>query len=325
LSQSQSLRPLFFARAKKWVQRVSSKGSAGKELAILINKSPLIGVVRKFADVLNCLRRRDRLVGHPAVGTPAQREVFEQLRSQGWAKLPDDVGYPARQAIRRECEALQDQYRDAATREQGRHKTIWNYLSDLKYANAKPDESDPLVQYALSPAILNIVGSYLGETPWLRYLILTESVYQPGDITHSQKWHLDFDDARMVKLFVYLSDVLTAADGPFKLMGVDASQRVRNSFIRRHLNDSEVFSAVSENDVVDIMGPSLSSFLVDTSRTYHCGSRLMQGHSRLLYTALFTGFPSVYPGQTVDTFSASPSASELTRRVLTPLAYSRAR
>jgi hypothetical protein len=218
--------------------------------------------------------------------------------------------------------ALQREYHDLNLREKDRHKTIWNYLSDIRYAGRKPDENDPLVQYALLRPILNVVGSYLGEIPWLRYIILTESIYQPGDITYSQKWHLDFDDARMLKLFVYLSDVRFPEDGPFRMIGREATSSIRNSFFRRHLTDEEVFSHVSGKDVVDMFGPSLSSFIVDTSRVYHCGSRMMQGHSRLLYTALFTGFPSIYP-QATDAFSVGPGSPELVQQVLVPLSRAR--
>lgn len=258
------------------------------------------------------------MLARPAVESPQERTILRDLNQHGWAAVPDSVGLNWRQRIADECMTLQREYQEANRRETTRHKTIWNYLSDIRYAGKKPDETDPLVQYALSPSILNVVASYLGEIPWLRYVILTESIYQPGEATYSQKWHLDFDDARMLKLFVYLSDVRSIEDGPFRLIGREASARVRNSFFRRHLSDEEVFSSVSTQDVVDMLGQRLSSFIVDTSRVYHCGSRMTQGHSRLLYTALYTGFPSIYP-HAADAFSVTQTASKLARQILTPL------
>jgi hypothetical protein len=257
------------------------------------------------------------------VETPEEREMHEHLQRHGWAWVPDGVGADLRREIRDECAVLQRSYQELNVREKGRHKTIWNYLTDIKYAGNKPDEHDPLVRYALSTPILNVAGDYLGETPWLRYIILTESVFQPGEISYSQKWHLDFDDARMLKLFVYLSDVSSPGAGPFRMIGREASRRVRNSFVRRHLADDEVFACVGGEDVIDVYGPILSSFVVDTSRIYHCGSRMAPGHSRLLYTALYTAFPSIYPKQTVDSFSVGAAAPVLVRKVLAPVAYMR--
>src|SRR3989344_78410 len=319
----QSPRPAPSSRIKKWLQRVFKSGALGTELARLINKSALVSTVRWIIDLCFRRRRKIRLVAHPSVGTPEEQESLEHLQHHGWARVPDGIGADMRQEIRSECAALQRAYQKLDVREKSRHKTIWNYLTDIKYAGNKPDENDPLVRYALSPPILNVVGNYLGETPWLRYIILTESVFQPGEVMYSQKWHLDFDDARMLKLFVYLSDVSSPEDGPFRVIGRQASMHVRNSFIRRHLADDEVFAYVDNKDVIDMYGPSLSSFVVDTAHVYHCGSRMAPSHSRLLYTALYTAFPSIYPRQMVDSFSVGVTAPALVRKVLAPVAYVR--
>ncbi|MBI3757812.1 MAG: hypothetical protein HY267_07545 [Deltaproteobacteria bacterium] len=288
----------------------------------LVNKSPLAGVVRKIVDFIYRGRRKSRILTHPIVTAPQEQEILQHLQQHGWARLPDNVGLDLRQRIRDECLALQREYHNLNLREKDRHKTIWNYLSDIRYAGKKPDENDPLVGYALLRPILSVVGSYLGEIPWLRYIILTESIYQPGGITHSQKWHLDFDDARMLKLFVYLSDVDSPENGPFRMIGRGATTRVRNSFFRRHLSDEEVFAHVDREDVIDMFGSCLSSFIVDTSRVYHCGSRMTQGHSRLLYTALFTAFPSIYP-RASDMFTAGPGSEGLVQQVLAPTSIGR--
>ncbi len=305
-------------RIRKWLRRVSQTGALGKELMLLANKSPLAHMARYMVDLSRHGVRKERMLARPVVESLQEQAILRDLNQHGWAAVPDSIGLNWRQRIADECMTLQQEYQEANRREQTRHKTIWNYLSDIRYAGKKPDETDPLVQYALSPPILNVATSYLGEIPWLRYVILTESIYQPGEATYSQKWHLDFDDARMLKLFVYLSDVRSPEDGPFRLINRDASAHVRNSFFRRHLSDEEVFSDVSHKDVVDMFGQRLSSFIVDTSRVYHCGSRMMQGHSRLLYTALYTGFPSIYP-HAADAFSVTPAAAKLMRQILTPL------
>jgi hypothetical protein len=71
------------------------------------------------------------------------------------------------------------------------------------------------------------------------------------------------------------------------------------------------------SSVRPVFGPRLTMFMADTHRVYHCGSRMAEGHSRLHYTALYTAFPSIYPGGK-NTFKVTGSASELERLILCP-------
>jgi hypothetical protein len=75
----------------------------------------------------------------------------------------------------------------------------------------------PLVQFGLSPVILAIVNSYLGMFAKLHsanfwYTIPTARSHQR---TASQRWHRDPEDFRLVKVFLYFTDVDEAA-GPLE-------------------------------------------------------------------------------------------------------------
>lgn len=284
----------------------------------VVNKTPLVGFARFVVDVLFVRQRRGRLFPLFMAATEAERQMVGQLRSEGWTYVPDDICPDMRRAIQCECHKLHKKYHDLKDRNRSRYKDIWNYVSDVNSDLGLPGPENVLVKYAISPQILNVVADYLGETPWLRYIILTESVFQEGGPKFSQKWHLDFDDARMVKLFVYLTDVSTAADGPFQLISADFSDGVRNSFVRQHIDDAQLFPQVGSNALVNMMGQGLTSFLADTGRVYHCGSRLAPGHCRLLYTALYTAYPSIYPGAR-EMFSVTPETPEYIRQILTPM------
>jgi hypothetical protein len=305
------------SRVSRWVARTWKTGALATELMRIVNKTPLIKVSRWLVDVLHFLPRRRRTPGPVAISAEGGRRMLDQLRRQGWTHVPDDISPEVRRHIRDECLVLHQKYHDMKTRDPGRYKDIWNYISDIGFGRERPGPDNVFVQYAISKPILDVVAGYLGETPWLRYIILTESVYQEGDLKFSQKWHLDFDDARMVKLFVYLTDVSTAADGPFQLISAEFSDGVRNGFVRRHIDDAQLFPQVGPAALVNMMGQGLTSFLADTGRVYHCGSRLGPGHSRLLYTALYTAYPSIYPGAR-EMFSVTPETPEYIRQVLTP-------
>ncbi len=304
-------------RAWQWLARTWKTGAVATELMRVINKTPLIGIVRRIVDMASFRRRRQRVVPELQPANPVEQRMLDSLRQNGWTSVPDNLEPDLRRRIQGECLSLREKYHEMKSREPQRYKDIWNYVSDAGFGRERPDAANVFVQYALSRPILNVVAGYLGETPWLRYIILTESVYQQGDIKYSQKWHCDFDDVRMAKLFIYLSDVNSPDDGPFRLVSRAGSERVHNSFVKKHLNDDELFAHVNPRDVVDITGPALTSFIGDPGKIYHCGSRLAPGRTRLLYTALYTAYPSIYPNGR-DMFSVAAETPAHLRHVLAP-------
>ena len=46
---------------------------------------------------------------------------------------------------------------------------------------------------------------------------------------------------------------------------------------------------------IEMRGPAFTTFLCETSRCLHMGSRLAPGHSRLMYTATYVPAPMAYP------------------------------
>jgi len=304
------------ARVGRALRRLATAKNRGAAVAQVLNKTAFAHAARAVVDVVHASRRRDRR-SVPALANDVESRNLQQLRTQGWTRLPDAWGEPQRVEAARFIEDLQARFDRTGAQIPERYKTIWNYLSDQLAAEGPLDESNPLVRLALIPAVVRIVANYVDEIPWLRYTLVTESVYQPGEPEYSQKWHLDFDDKRMVKLFGYFTDVRDADDGPFELIESADSARVRNAFVPAHLSDDQVFSSIPRSAVRPVLGPKLTMFIADTHRVYHCGSRMAQGHSRLLYTALYTAFPSIYPGGK-NAFKAGSSASELERLILCP-------
>ena len=63
-----------------------------------------------------------------------------------------------------------------------------------------------------------------------------------------------------------------------------------------------------------IIAPRLSAFAVETSRCLHMGSRVAQGHERLLFTATYTTAPRVFGSG--NGFAPVDSSDELVHAVL---------
>jgi hypothetical protein len=167
----------------------------------------------------------------------------------------------------------------------------------------------------MQPAVLRILGDFMGDLPKLSDVLLTLS--RPSEtaaLSYSQLWHLDHDDKRVCKLFIYLTDVKDRDDGPFTFIPAPASRPFRNT-LRSHLSDAQVLGKTGAHAVKEIIAPRLTSFLVNTARCLHMGSRISAGHQRLLYTATYIQPPRMYP-EPPPRFCASGPLDELNRTVL---------
>ena len=305
------------SRVRRALRRFLDEKNRPLAVARIVNKTPLARAARGAVDFVHARSRRIRKELRPTLTDAVELQKLEELRVRGWTRLPDSWGPEERSGAGRLVDDLRARFSAGAEALPERYKTIWNYLSDKLDAEGGISDSSPLVRLALLSPVVRIVANYLGELPWLRYTLVTESVYQPGEPDYSQKWHLDFDDERMVKLFAYFTDVRDADDGPFELLDSTASAGLRNSFVRAHLDDSAVFRKLDRGSICSILGSRFTLFLADTHRVYHCGSRMAEGHSRLLYTALYTAYPSIYPGAK-SAFKIGPQAGELDRLILSP-------
>ena len=218
-----------------------------------------------------------------------------QLTEKGFVKLPFHIGHPEilRTMMSYGTEKL-SRLQEIKSRQIQSHKNFWTRLTDDD-ANKNLPTSHPLVNFALQEEILQIVSAYLGEPAFLEYAILTYSEHTPPPFKVSQLWHVDRDHRRMVKLFVYLTDVNDLTSGPFTFLEKGKSEKVRGGFVKRHLNDETMNLFINSDEIIQMFGSKGSTFLVDTSRCYHMGSRVQQGASRLMYTASYTGRPSIYP------------------------------
>ena len=80
-----------------------------------------------------------------------------------------------------------------------------------------PDISNPFIRASLDERALRIAGGYMGLAPKLRGFSLRVTLPVPAGATEyfSQRWHRDPEDKKMLKIFIYMTDVLKPDEGPF--------------------------------------------------------------------------------------------------------------
>lgn len=83
-----------------------------------------------------------------------------------------------------------------------------------------PDLSNPFIRTSLDENVLHIAGTYMTLAPKFRGFSLRMTLPVPAGTTeyYSQRWHRDPEDKKMLKMFIYMTDVLQSDEGPFTYM-----------------------------------------------------------------------------------------------------------
>jgi hypothetical protein len=142
-----------------------------------------------------------------------------------------------------------------------------------------------LLRVALDRRVLAMVADYLGVLP-----VITEADYFcsfpiAGPFTKSQLWHCDCDAGDVFKLFIYCDDV-TADDGPLQLIEATESGRIRDAIGYRYagsryrVSDAVMDRHVSSAQIHSVTGSAGTAFVVETTRCFHRGSRIVDSQRR---------------------------------------------
>jgi hypothetical protein len=172
---------------------------------------------------LNASSRRRFAARRPALGA-AQMRVVDSLKREGFARIEvsellagSDLWESAQAAgreftagerVRRGIEIYQSKIGKSGGKD---------YLVRLWDSKPSLPPDDPLLRLGLAPALLDTVNSYLGLWSKLNYVDAWYTIPSPvqRQAVASQRWHRDPEDQRLVKVFLYLSDV-DAGAGPLE-------------------------------------------------------------------------------------------------------------
>jgi len=141
-----------------------------------------------------------------------------------------------------------------------------------------------ILEFAISPAVTQIVTDYLGAVPRMHCLGIFVS--PPTDtLISSQCFHLDEHDFNQVKIFVNLHDV-TENEGPFTFLPAPETEAVCRAVGKGwgsgRLTDEEVLGHTAPEKVVRLTGAAGEGAFVDSSRCLHYGSRTHRGRRAVL-------------------------------------------
>lgn len=246
---------------------------------------------------------------------PEWVEASRKLAEDGYVDVSGVVDRSLAEAVASSADAKVKRLNELVGQQKEGHKSFWVSLLDEDLVGGAFATDHPFVRYALQPAALRIIGDFMRDLPQLSDVLLTLSQPTPNQaLSYSQLWHLDHDDKRVCKLFIYLTDVQNTADGPFTFIPAGPSKTFRNT-LKSHMSDAQVFAKTGPDAVKEMIAPRLSAFIVNTARCLHMGSRIQSDQSRLLYTATYIQQPRIYP-EPPTRFRAVGALTELERTVM---------
>lgn len=282
-----------------------------------VNRSPLRYAVKTGVSAWHLNEKRERRRQAQLLDvSPAERAKASDLNRDGYAIVTELMDPAIQQEFAEAGLARLGDIDSSESKQTSNWKKFWVRLLDAEMKDGKLSADNIFVRYALQPAAINVIATALGEIPWLDYVLLSYSRHTGEELQASQLWHRDHDDVRVIKLFSYLTDVEQDGDGPFTFLPRQSTDKFGYPLLGSHFPDEQVFQKVPRSDIKVMKAPRLTSFMVDTAKCLHMGSRMGPGHGRLLYTATFFAFPRMYPGAKRRPFLPTAQTTALQKLIM---------
>jgi hypothetical protein len=245
--------------------------------------------------------------------------VLSSLEELGLAELAPQM--------QKEAATIKDRWvNDAAFREQilgelesktvakGAKKTFLLPLYGGGWITPTLEIHNPYITFSLSDTVLSIASAYLHLVPRFDLFNLSETVLTSADAKFSQRWHRDPEDKRLLKIFIYLSDVEEEGAGPFMYVrGSNEGGKYRNLFPQQfpqgsYPDTAALESAVNPADMVKCFGKAGTVIFCDTSGLHRGGFSTTK--ERMMFTAGFVPGTSTQPRKfrmsAIDSETLSP-------------------
>lgn len=230
--------------------------------------------------------------------TPDDQFIVEACRQEGaFVTSLDELGLPSTLEMVREAKKLLvEMQADLASRT---NMKTWGTAENPAYPQIfTVTDLSIFADWAQSQRLLNIIENYIGLPVAFQGVHLRRDFANDRPVT-TEFWHRDLEDRRVIKLFVYLSDVTTEA-GPYEyiprskvtpaiVQQIEASfkQRVASNPYDMGITDDEMAAIVPRSDWHSCEGSAGTVLFSDPVAVFHHGKSRQQGRSALffVYTA----------------------------------------
>ena len=275
-------------------------------LAARINR---VAKTFEFRGIIATYKLHDRLLTNQAArrrfqrSTPGldlvQGRVLQALKTDGYALLPFSELVPDTslwEALEQEGDRFagataEGLRQEAAGESSGLRRTGKDFVVRRDAYGSRIRLDDPWLRIVADRRLLDVANAYLELWSKIEYVDLWYTAPQPEDAERraSQRWHRDYDDRYLLKVFVYLTDVDEEA-GPFEYVpGSQPGGAYDHLWPWHPMSESyppqDELSTKVGDSVKTFTGPKGTVILCNTSG-FHRGG-FVTGKPRVLATATY--------------------------------------
>ncbi len=191
--------------------------------------------------------------------------VLSRLRNEGTCIFPiEKLGLLSTPAMLKTAYTLADKLRNSIP--------IPNTADNCEIGSDKSDlrEFTEILLWALEPKLLDLIENYIGLPLLYQGFAMRRSI---ADGRHSgvRRWHIDWEDRRMIKIIIYLNDV-AAGGGPYEYIRQETTAKAietLNYYNLGYLSDEEMQKAVPRQEWTACLAPRGSVVITDPSSVFH--------------------------------------------------------
>lgn len=131
-------------------------------------------------------------------------------------------------------------------------------------------EFTEMLLWALEPKLLNIIENYIGLPILYQGFAMRRSVAD-GRRFGIRRWHVDWEDRRIIKIIIYLNDVLPGG-GAYDYISrkiTPIAIRKLNYYNLGYVSDDEMANAIPEDSWTTCLASKGTVIITDTSSVFH--------------------------------------------------------
>lgn len=217
----------------------------------------------------------------PPILNYQQESIVSELKAKGIAESHILNFFPESEYLKDFQKFVQGKEGKSFSKRKPYLKLMWN-----SYSGAE----NPFMKFCSEKSITDVVNSYLGMSAIFKEASVIRNLPMNGEPTASQLWHRDPEDRKLVKIFLYLTDV-DGAGGPFTyIQNSVRGDKWGKLFPQKPPRGSyppkgEIEKLIPSQYIKQCLGPAGTLIFCDTSG-FHKGG-YATGKERIMFSATY--------------------------------------
>lgn len=189
--------------------------------------------------------------------------VVKALRAEGTCIIPlEDLCLPSTDLMMETALSLANNLRNQSIKNKNNCE-VGSSSEDLR-------EFPEILLWAVEPKLLDIIENYVGLPTMYQYFAMRRSIAD-GKFSGVRRWHVDWEDRRIIKIIIYLNDVVDEG-GPYEYIArnITSEAKVKLKYNNLgYISDEKMLEAVPKSDWKSCFAPKGSVVISDTGSVFH--------------------------------------------------------